>query len=158
MKTRLLIPSVLAATVLIAGVFALMPVQEASTVHTQLGTLQTLTKTDTNFDQAETIDFTCTAAFLLEAMSWDVSGGFQGTDVIDLQLDPDGTGGDELFEILADVQGGPVDGSITGRAAVGALGGEANGFVRLVFTTETADAGNEDISVHYVFRTGGTCS
>ena len=34
---RLTVPSILAATVLIAGIFALMPVERASTVHTGLG-------------------------------------------------------------------------------------------------------------------------
>ena len=59
MKTRILIPAVLAATVLIAGVFALMPVQEATTVHTEIGVLtvasadaQALTNVDIVADSA----------------------------------------------------------------------------------------------------------
>ena len=41
---KLTIPSILAATVLIAGIFAFMPVEKASTVHTGLGTqLTTIT-------------------------------------------------------------------------------------------------------------------
>ena len=158
MKTRILIPSILAATVLIAGVFALMPVQEASTVHTQLGTLQTLTKTDADFNQAENIDFTCTAAFLLESLVWDVTGAYQQLDIIDLQLDVDGGGAKTIFTILGDVQDTPVDGSITGRAGVGDIGGEAGGFVRINFATENNNAGDEAMTVHYTFRTGGTCS
>ena len=35
---KLTIPSILAATVLIAGIFAFMPVEKANTVHTSLGT------------------------------------------------------------------------------------------------------------------------
>ena len=37
---KLTIPSILAATVLIAGIFAFMPVEKASTVHTGIGTNQ----------------------------------------------------------------------------------------------------------------------
>ena len=46
MKNKFVIPAILAATVLIAGVFAFMPVQEATTVHTQLGVLNTKTATN----------------------------------------------------------------------------------------------------------------
>ena len=52
---KLTIPSILAATVLIAGIFALMPVEKASTVHTGIqNTLTTeLTKVQNNIKDLE---------------------------------------------------------------------------------------------------------
>ena len=48
---KLTIPSILAATVLIAGIFAFMPVEKASTVHTGLG--NTLTSIQTQVGELE---------------------------------------------------------------------------------------------------------
>ena len=45
---KLAIPSILAATVLVAGIFAFMPVEKASTVHTGLGSQLTEIKADVN--------------------------------------------------------------------------------------------------------------
>ena len=47
---KLTIPAILAATVMVAGIFAFMPVQQASTVHTTLGTAANLAILDTNVD------------------------------------------------------------------------------------------------------------
>ena len=50
---KLVIPSILAATVLIAGIFAFMPVEKASTVHTGLGTM--IGDVQTTADNIETM-------------------------------------------------------------------------------------------------------
>ena len=50
---KLTIPSILAATVLIAGIFAFMPVEKASTVHTSLGTM--IGDVQTTADNIETM-------------------------------------------------------------------------------------------------------
>jgi len=47
---KLTIPAILAATVLVAGMFAFMPVQQASTVHLTLGTAADLATVDANVD------------------------------------------------------------------------------------------------------------
>ena len=47
---KLTIPAILAATVLVAGIFAFMPVQQASTVHTTLGTAANVAIIDANVD------------------------------------------------------------------------------------------------------------
>ena len=47
---KLTIPVILVATVMIAGAFAFMPVEQASTVHTTLGTAANLAILDTNVD------------------------------------------------------------------------------------------------------------
>jgi len=56
---KLTIPAILVATVMVAGIFAFMPVQQASTVHTTIGTLQVVpcAKSMTGGD---TTDTTCT--------------------------------------------------------------------------------------------------
>lgn len=41
--TQLAIPVILAATIMVAGIFAFMPVEQASTVHTTIGVLNTAT-------------------------------------------------------------------------------------------------------------------
>jgi len=48
--SKLIIPAILAATVLVAGIFAFMPVQQASTVHTTLGTAADIATVDANVD------------------------------------------------------------------------------------------------------------
>ena len=47
---KLTIPTILVATVLVAGIFAFMPVQQASTVHTTLGSAADLATVDANVD------------------------------------------------------------------------------------------------------------
>lgn len=159
MQAKIIIPTALVAVILIAGVFALMPVQQASTVHGTIGSLQTLTKSDTDFDAAENLDFTCTAAFEVVSMTVDVAASFADVaDNIDLIIDPDGAGGDAAVTIDPDIENAaaPADTNLVGSR--GPFGGEANGFVRLNFQAEAADAGTEIITVHYVYRSGGTCS
>ena len=50
MLNRYLIPAILVAVVMVAGVFAFMPVEKASTVHGTLGTSAGQTTTNTNTD------------------------------------------------------------------------------------------------------------
>ena len=50
MLNKFLIPAALVATVVIAGIFAFMPVEKASTVHGTLATSTGQTTTDTNVD------------------------------------------------------------------------------------------------------------
>ena len=47
-----LIPTILAVTVLVAGIFALMPVEQASTVHTSIGILVVKSATDVDTSAA----------------------------------------------------------------------------------------------------------
>ena len=47
---KLMLPAILAATVMVAGIFAFMPVQQASTVHTTLSTAADLATIDANVD------------------------------------------------------------------------------------------------------------
>ena len=160
MQNKIIIPTALVGVILIAGIFAFMPVQQASTVHGTIGQLQTLTKsTDGDFDAAENLDFTCTATFEVVSMIIDVNAGLDNAgDNIDLTIDPDGAGGDAAVTIDPDIENAaaPADTNLIGSR--GPFGGEANGFVRLNFQAEGDDLNNEVITAHYVYRSGGTCS
>ncbi len=70
---KLTIPGILAATVLIAGIFALMPVEKAGTVHTGLGEKLTAIQTDVgNVDKA-------TGFRILSDANPDIDGGDKWT-------------------------------------------------------------------------------
>ena len=159
MQNKIIIPTALVGVILIAGVFALMPVQQASTVHGTIGSLQTLTKSDTDFDVGENLDFTCTAAFEVVSMIIDVNAALDNAgDNIDLIVDPDGAGGDALITLDADIENNAAPVDVNLFRTHGPFGGEANGFVRLNFQAEGGADNGEVITAHYVYRSGGTCS
>ena len=58
--SKLAFPAILVATVMVAGIFAFMPVEQASTVHTTIGVLNTATANDLDLPAAVTniIDLT----------------------------------------------------------------------------------------------------
>ena len=73
MLNKFLIPAALLATVVIAGIFAFMPVEKASTVHGTLATSASQTTTDTNVDaELDALDRTI---FLSMNMSRDGNKG-----------------------------------------------------------------------------------
>ena len=60
---KIAIPALLVATVMVAGAFAFVPVEQASTVHTtSIGQLQAVTATDANasWNVGEELGVTCT--------------------------------------------------------------------------------------------------
>ena len=73
---KFLIPAILAATVLVAGVFALAPMEEASTVHTQIQassvdlfvTTDTSTQGDTGGASTTNHDITCSDSVVFYAI------------------------------------------------------------------------------------------
>jgi len=75
---KLTIPAILVATVMVAGIFAFMPVEQASTVHTT-GTTQGAVTTTTTFTAASTGDIIWTC------------GSAGGCVVQDIYLTSDGT-------------------------------------------------------------------
>ena len=123
--TKFYIPILLAVTVVIAGVFAFMPVQEASTVHTQIF------ETTTNLVQVSAQntlasgDFTITcpatsdSCKILEVFLDDDIAG-QTVDPGAATLDIDGAGGEAGFVVAGDT------GAATTADEVIALTGIAN--------------------------------
>lgn len=101
------IPILLAVTVVIAGVFAFMPVQEASTVHTQIFETTTnlvevsATGTVDDDDFEITCPTTSDACKILEVFLDDDIAG-QLVDPGPATLDIDGAGGEDPFVVAAD--------------------------------------------------------
>jgi len=117
-----IIPTVLASIILVAGMFAFVPIQDASTVHTiiQAGTSTVECETTTNADVSDTTEITITADddFILQAVYIEFDGGddnentdFPGLTIIagqgaeantialgDIGVDPGA--GDATFEFL----------------------------------------------------------
>ena len=95
---KLTIPGILAATVLIAGIFALMPVEKASTVHTGLGekltAIQTdvdnmkgkvagfrvLSDTDPDIDHGDKWTIGCDEDYVVTGIAMNMSGTISNTD------------------------------------------------------------------------------
>lgn len=137
---KLLIPTILAATVLIAGVFALMPVQEASTVHTTIQNSQLQIKTTS--DTAVTVTAAQVVTIDLNAPFELVSVAFECTSIIPTGGDDDTTCQDEES---MDVATFTIDGSTPGNTVtLGLLAGLNTAEVRVLFLDgDTAGAAND---------------
>jgi len=99
------IPSILVITVLVAGIFAFMPVEQATTVHTTILAQQTerdvavKTKTDITTSTTDLIDVKVDKDFTVEIGQFLVqSTSADGTVIVEQIIIEDGTGAD--FEII----------------------------------------------------------
>lgn len=153
---NLLIPAVLAATVLVAGIFAFMPVEKASTVHSQIlsNTVPKLaiSVADAATVAGETFTLTCTADYAVVGLTFDMGAAtFDAADDFNAAI-----GGDD---IAANVQ--------TALGAVHILGSgfssvEAATSAQTLIVTAAAGgfaSGNEDIEkARASYLSTGTCS
>ena len=121
------IPIILALTIVIAGVFAFMPVQEASTVHTTIleGSMNLVQVQATSTADDDDFLITCPATsdgcLIKEIYVDDDLAGSAGIDPGDATVDIDGAaGGEAPFIISADT------GAISGDGLVIVLSGVAN--------------------------------
>ena len=97
---KLTIPAILVATVMVAGAFAFMPVEQASTVHTTIaGTIQAIDSTPAGFDQDEggTITLDTSQSAILQALVCNYDDG-AGGGVID--FDAVTVDGEDLSQLL----------------------------------------------------------
>ena len=164
------IPSVLASIVVIAAIFAFMPVEQATTVHTTILSSQTNTATftDANWDDTgETAAqdekrLTCTASALISEIAFDVENITEGGDNIDFIIDVDGAGTDHDAITQADIFGGntPADEAsmLSTRGVQNGVAVEANGTVSFTMTAEATDGNNEVIQLTAFYSSGGTCT
>ena len=160
---KIIIPSILAATILVAGMFAFMPVQKASTVHTTIQStiLQSVAKSDTDVATGDALTLTCTAPFVVHAINVDADGTL-ATDTVDVDFDPDGAG--TVWDLVANFVSA-VDLAATPDIEILALSGEnhgplaglASGTVSVVINL-TADTGDEAIRAQFLATSTGTCS
>jgi len=174
---KLVIPAILAATVMVAGMFAFMPVNEASTVHTsgsvtlaagQGGSVKTATIEDTDWDtQAQTGSdaakrLTCTAQATISEIAFDIDGGTvaAGTN-IDLVVDIDGSTASHDEITFSDIfsTNVPAD-ELAVLASLGLNQGvslDDDGFLELVLVVDT-DTNDEDVNITVFYSSDGTCS
>lgn len=164
---RFILPSILLGTVLIAGLFAVLPIEKASTVHTTLqtsiGTLQTIVFTDTDWNDAgseDQIRVTCTNAAVLYGIAFDIAGTLAAGDNIGINIDPDGADGDFSSVTLTTDDFGAVAPSDNANlmAGQGPFGLDTNGFVEVELTAEAADDGNEEVNIAFTLSSTGTCT
>jgi len=89
---KLTIPAILVATVMVAGIFAFMPIEQASTVHTTISRIATLTE-DKTVDGAD-FTITCPAASngcrILDVYLVEREAGANDADINTITLTVDG--------------------------------------------------------------------
>ena len=166
------IPAILTATVLLAGIFAFSPVEQASTVHT---TIQTAVGTQqaevgviaADADGASTTTLTCDAAFEVTQITVQTIGTVDAAETVDVDFDVDGAGANwtvdvnyiaavnvsdnENTALMNDDSGatGPIIATTDGRVIV-TLNADANGGGN--------DDDNEGLRAMFMVKSGGTCS
>ena len=150
---RVLIPSLLAVTVLIAGIFAFSPIEEASTVHTtilanqvQVVELGIITPGDMAAGVEYSID--CDAAYRVVGITFDLGAGdYIGADEFDVTV-----GGDNYIDDIQMVEGAVelLDGSQIAAVATDDV---------LINTLFNIDDGTEDIeNARASVITSGSCT
>ena len=163
------IPSILTGIILIAGIFAFMPIYEATTVHTTIqNTTIRGTGTFSGADweaagtAADELTLECTAAALIHEISLDPTGLGDAADNIDLLIDVDGTGTAAFpTQTLADIYDGNAPVLETNILATEgfsqgiALG--AGGMIIFDLTAETDDSVDQ-VGVNATYTSQGTCS
>ena len=158
---KLLIPALLVATVMVAGAFAFMPVQQASTVHTTIGILQSITQSQAEMDAGDEITLTCDGPFEVTSVIVDtmLGGGIDDNgDNVDLLLDVDGAGANWSEDIISNdlltfatiTTGDILDGET--------ISGVADGKVSVQLEADFNDGDDEGLRVQFIVRSTGTCS
>jgi len=159
-----IIPTFLASIIVVAGMFAFVPVQDASTVHDAIagdfiGKVATSGTTaapqDADVDAADTETLTCTADFRLISLVFDFTddGAVTGADVYDVTIGDDDTNvastslQGNANELLGDGGGGGLIGSGTTERTV-------------TITAKAGDFGDVEIleTVRASYISSGTCT
>ena len=160
---KAMIPCILAVTLLLAGIFSVMPIEKAQTVHTSIlaGTSDIISVTKTAIGVGSfNATLTCTSSYqLLEVYVYVVdAGAIDGT--ISVITDPDGMG--PLPEATNFPSGSLTSASDTTTRIFGVSNGIATGLGGGVTTVAYVDAGADDTSQPTILLTasvgGGTCS
>ena len=163
---KLAIPAILTATIMVAGMFAFMPVEQASTVHTtSSGRLVEVTDTDAAWNADENLGVTCTGPFEVIQMELEITtgGAFSAADNIDFTIDGDGVGAGSAATILdADMfDGNPPsdDFAVIDLAVIhGPAASSTGGVVYLNLQAENAANDIEAATVTFVVYAIGTCT
>ena len=158
---KIVIPAILGITVLVAGIFAFMPVEKAGTVHTTIiasisdANVVGIVDSAVDFDQNEELEVTCTGGkSLLHSIIFESIGGtFTTADSMSLRFDIDGAGGNwGEVTINSDIFGSdaPADIEIMERAGIVApIGLTSGGQVKIIFDTD-GSGGTKDVRAMFV--------
>lgn len=170
---KLTIPALLVATVMVAGAFAFLPVEQASTVHTSAAGqgFKVATVGTTDFDAGNIVTLTCTSQSLIYEITVDVTGSLAADNDYDINVDIDGGGPIAIdANYMATVHAGaPADlGFILSDEYISAaqppisypLVLQANGIIEFedAVNDEAADGDDEAITWTIVYQSPGTCS
>ena len=169
---KLTIPAILVATVMVAGIFAFMPVEKAGTVHTTIiasisdANVVGIVDSDlTNFDAGEELEVTCTGGkSLVHSIIFEsITGAFTTADSMSLRFDIDGSGTNwGSVTTNSDIFGSdaPADIEIMERAGIVApIGLTSGGTVTIVFDTD-GSGNTQTVRAMFVVTTdsSATCS
>jgi len=171
---KLTIPAILVATVMVAGIFAFMPVEQASTVHTTAAGqgFKTATVGTADFDAGDIVTLTCTLQTLVYEITVDVTGSLAADNDYDINVDLDGLAGILATDadFIATVHAGiPADLAfiLTDEFISAAappisypLVLQANGIIQFedAVSDEAADGNDEDLQWTITYQSPGTCS
>ncbi len=162
---KIVIPALAIGVMLVAIGFAVQPIERASAVHTSIGaiTAGTITKTDTDFDAADTLTFTCTQGAVIQAIAMDNAGTLAGGDNWDLAVDVDGAGATFTAATTLDFFAGAAPADNANILTLAAFGGAAlgigpTGTANVVAAAEAVDDNNEIVSARWIAQGAGTCS
>ena len=152
---KLTIPAILVATVMVAGAFAFMPVEQASTVHTTtaLGSVEVLELTDAAPAAADTYTVACDGDAVVLGIT--LLAAAEGADAGDEDITI--TAGGEAVAAIDDVDAGQnrVQQALDVAVDITAIG--LDGGDDLVFTLAGTFAGDEDPTIKIsLIRAGST--
>ena len=155
---KLVIPAILTATVLIAGIFAFSPVDEAQTVHSSLGGVISINESITDVGDATVFTITCTDTFFIPSMYVDSSGVGAGDTIAVEDVTVDGNIVDEFSGNVQDLDIAFEDFYIELLAEGDLAGGlSAEATVGFGFDDDEDDA-DDPITVIAIIVTNGSCS
>ena len=165
---RYTIPSILTGIVLIAGIFAFMPVYEAATVHTTIQNTMirgTGTFDGPDWDAAggtDELNLECTAATLVHEISLNPGGLGATDDDIDMLIDVDGTGTATFpAQRLLDIYDGSApqleDNILATEGFSQGIALGAGGMIIFDLVQET-EAGTDQVDAIATYTSQGTCT
>lgn len=158
---KVIIPAILVVTVIVAGIFAFIPIEKSATVHASIGTFSLFAQNfPADMDVGDTINLTCTAPAEINSIIVDLTGSFDNqADNIKILFDVDGDGNVwQEATLAADVFGTvtPADNEILNGNAISI---NAGGTVKVELDAENVDGTDESIRAMFGVRlAGGSCS
>jgi len=170
---KIAIPALLVATVMVAGAFAFVPVEQASTVHLSAEGqgFKTATVGTTDFDAGSIVTLTCTQQTLVYEIIVDATGSLAADNDYDINVDVDGAGVQVVdANYIATVHAGaPADLAfiLTDEVISAAqppisypLVLQANGIIQFedAVNDEAADGNDENLQWTVTYMSPGTCS